>query len=200
LQVVGAPLAAAVLQLNERGGLAGWQWLFLVEGLPTALLGLMLPVILPASLAAARWLSANDAQLIQHEVDASRSKDTGHSVREQLQLAFSCKAMYRLGLIKFCKDLTAYGIMFWAPALIKNFLHVHRTGQDSCETWKHRSEGSKSTGYMEVLLTGIPYTLAVVMSMVFAWHSQVGLHHRRATIQADITTVLGQYALLVWVT
>jgi MFS family permease len=177
-QVIGAPLAAGVLQLNQRAGLAGWQWLFLLEGVPTALLGIMLPVLLPASLVAARWLSRANAELVQREVDASRLKDTGLSVVDQLKLAFSQKSIYVLSAVKFTKDLTFYGIMFWAPALIKNFLHGHRTGQNSCKAWEHRSEGDKSTGYMEVLLTGVPYTVAVAMSMVFAWHSQVCISNK----------------------
>ena len=39
LQVIGAPLAVGLLALNNVGGLAGWRWLFLLEGLPSILLG-----------------------------------------------------------------------------------------------------------------------------------------------------------------
>ena len=216
--MVGAPLAAGVLQLNGSGGLAGWQWLFLVEGLPTAVLGLLLPVLLPPAPATARWLSAEQAETVQREVDACRGADALSApggVWPLLRSAFTSRNMAVLGMVKFAKDFATcvpfepsacctdrthnvcavrvrfarviliadamcrYGVMFWAPSLIRNLLHLHKTGEDSCKAWQRQDTGARATGYLEVLLTGIPYSIAAVMNLVFAWNAQVRPRGRR---------------------
>jgi hypothetical protein len=90
-----------------------------------------------------------------------------------LRDAFMNRAIYVMGCVKFTKDLTAYGLMFWAPVLIRGLRHHHQTGENQCETWEHAGKGANATGYVEVLLTGIPYTGAAIMSLLFAWNSQV---------------------------
>jgi sugar phosphate permease len=184
VQVLGAPIAAGILKgCQGVAGMHGWQWLFLVEGIPTALLGLYIPVLLPRSPARARWLTPEQAEAVEAEVSACRGsagmRDVG-SVTALLRTAFTLPPVYLLGSAKFAKDLTSYGFMFWAPALIHNLLHQHQEGGDSCDAWSQPGGGVSDTGYVEVLLTGIPYSLAAAMNLAFAWHSQV----RRATLLA----------------
>ena len=147
VQVVGAPLAAGMLHLSGKGGLQGWQWLFIAEGVPTAALGLALPFLLPASVSKARWLSPAEAQTVQTEVDACRGDEASLSqgrVGALLRVAFAHRAMYALGLVKFAKDLTAYGLLFWVPILIRQLLHSHRTGSlDGCESWSSPADGAE---------------------------------------------------------
>lgn len=58
--LLGAPVAAALLSLDGLGGLSGWRWLFLIEGLPTLALAAVLPWVLPASPLAASFLSPSE--------------------------------------------------------------------------------------------------------------------------------------------
>lgn len=60
--LLGAPIAAALLSLDGLGGLSGWRWLFILEGLPTLALAAALPCLLPASPLAAGFLSAAEQQ------------------------------------------------------------------------------------------------------------------------------------------
>lgn len=175
VQVVGAPLAAALLHLDGVGGLRGWQWLFIAEGLPTIVLGIAMPCLLPGRPAAARWLDQDEANAVQHEVDVCRAKNAvaDPPISRLLVDAFSNSQIYVIGVVKFTKDAVTYGCMFWAPLLIRDMLHRHGEGADTCETFAGPEEGEPETGYLEVLLTGIPYTLAAMTSICVSWHSQV---------------------------
>jgi ACS family tartrate transporter-like MFS transporter len=68
--VVGNPLSGAIMQyLHGEWGLAGWQWLFLLEGLPSVLLGLVVLVYLPDGPAQARWLSAAEREALMRRLE-----------------------------------------------------------------------------------------------------------------------------------
>lgn len=71
LQVIGAPLAAGLLALDGYLGLAGWQWLFIVEGIPTVLMGIYTKLNLAESPAKASFLTpAEKAWLQQRHADS----------------------------------------------------------------------------------------------------------------------------------
>ena len=71
LQVIGAPLAAGLLALDGYLGLAGWQWLFIVEGIPTVLMGVYTKLNLAESPAKASFLTpAEKAWLQQRHADS----------------------------------------------------------------------------------------------------------------------------------
>ncbi|KAG2441973.1 hypothetical protein HYH02_009767 [Chlamydomonas schloesseri] len=69
--VLSAPLAAALLALGGAGGLAGWQWLFLLEGLATVALGVVTASCLPPSLSAAAFLTGHERHWLMQRVEAS---------------------------------------------------------------------------------------------------------------------------------
>ena len=68
--VIGSPISGALLELNGVGGLAGWQWLFLLEGIPAVLMGFVVLLVLPNRPHDARWLSPAQKEWIQGRLDA----------------------------------------------------------------------------------------------------------------------------------
>ena len=58
--VIGSPLSGSILEFQGKGGLEGWQWLFLLEGIPAVLMGLVVLFALPNRPQKARWLSAEE--------------------------------------------------------------------------------------------------------------------------------------------
>ena len=72
--IVGGLLSGSLLGLDGLAGLRGWQWLFLVEGLPTVLLGLAMFWLLPDSPATSRWLSEDERAWIMQELAAENAR------------------------------------------------------------------------------------------------------------------------------
>lgn len=195
VQVVGAPIAAGLLHLDGSADLRGWQWLFLVEGMPTTILGLLLSILLPPSPRSARCLTPTEAETVEKELTACRSIEGSsqqiNSAFVQLNSALMNWPMYVLGLVKFGKDFTSYGCMFWAPMLIRGLLHKHQENGDGCTAWESPENDSPETGYKEVLLTAIPYSLAAVSSILVAWNSQVRVPLTVKTLKALLALLLG---------
>ena len=71
--MIGGPLSAAILQLDGIGGLHGWQWLFLVEGMPAILIALTALKCLPDGPEQAQWLDINAKRIIASRFAAENS-------------------------------------------------------------------------------------------------------------------------------
>src|SRR5690606_39885879 len=98
-------------------GLHGWQWMLLLEGLPTVLFGLCIRFYLPNCPADARWRKAEEKQALLEAARAGQAAD--HSVRGALKSAFSSGAMLLLAVIYFVTQLCVYGITFFMPSIIE---------------------------------------------------------------------------------
>jgi MFS family permease len=115
--VVGAPLSGWILhQFNGAPGLKGWQILFLLEGIPSIVLGIFVPWLLANGIRSARWLSEEEKQLLEHNLQ------TEDKQKESLPLAgiFFNPQVILFAAIYFCSAMGLYGTGFWIPQLIKN--------------------------------------------------------------------------------
>jgi MFS transporter, ACS family, tartrate transporter len=117
--VIGGPLSGTLLQLNGTLGLAGWQWLFLVEGLPAILLGLIVLVYLTDRPDRAHWLSEAEKDWLVSKLVAERdSRGTAHSIG--IVSALTNPTIWQLGIIFLLAAIGFYGYSFWAPLVIKS--------------------------------------------------------------------------------
>ncbi len=73
--IVGGPISGALLSLDGTSGLAGWQWMFLLEGIPAALLGVVVLFALDESPSDATWLSAAERYALVSQLDARRTRN-----------------------------------------------------------------------------------------------------------------------------
>lgn len=79
--VIGGPLSGWILNaFNGARGLAGWQWLFLIEAIPSLILGIITLFYLPNSISGASWLSAEEKQLLQENIAGDGSGKTDHGL------------------------------------------------------------------------------------------------------------------------
>ncbi|MCX4162911.1 MULTISPECIES: MFS transporter [Paraburkholderia] len=112
--IVGGPLSAWLMTtLSGVGGLAGWQWMFLVEGLPCIVLGILTLMLLSDRPADAKWLSTDEKQLIERELGpvAMHGHSFGAVARDP--------RVYLLALAYFCIIFPIYALSFWLPTLIR---------------------------------------------------------------------------------
>ncbi len=115
--VVSGVLSASLMTyMNSYWGLHGWQWMFLLEGLPSSIVGILVFFYLDDAPQDARWLSNEDKNLIlaalARDPAAAKGRQTfGEAVKDW--------RVYLLGLIFFLAVIGTYVLAFWQPAMIK---------------------------------------------------------------------------------
>ena len=112
--IVGGPLSGWLMStLSGVAGLSGWQWMFLVEGLPCIVLGILTLFVLSNRPADADWLSADEKRLLERETGTAAARD--HSFKAVARNP----RVYVLALAYFCIIFPIYAISFWLPTLLK---------------------------------------------------------------------------------
>jgi ACS family tartrate transporter-like MFS transporter len=117
--IIGGPLSGALLSLNGVLGLAGWQWLFLVEGIPAILLGVIVLAYLTDRPETAHWLSSEEKDWLVSRLAAERdSRVTAHPIG--IVSALTNPTIWQLGIIFLLAAIGFYGYSFWAPLVVKS--------------------------------------------------------------------------------
>jgi MFS transporter, ACS family, tartrate transporter len=143
--VIGAPLSGLILGMNGILGLKGWQWLFICEGLPTVLLGLVVLLTLTDGPAKADWLEADERSWLIERLRRERSVREAHG-RHTLWEALSHPRVLTLSMAYFGTAAASYALSFWLPTIVKGFGYSNlRTG----------------------FVTAIPYLIGVVAVVVW---------------------------------
>lgn len=113
--IVGGPVSAWIMTaFSGAHGLDGWQWMFLLEGLPCVLLGVIAFRYLDDKPAEAHWLSAEEKALLAADLD-SRGEHKKHAFAQVLR----DPAIYGMALTYFCLICGIYAVSFWLPTLLK---------------------------------------------------------------------------------
>jgi ACS family tartrate transporter-like MFS transporter len=144
--IIAGPVSGALLELHGFAGLSGWQWLFILEGLPAVILGVLVWRYLPDRPENAVWLEVDERDALSMRLEQERRLST-HIRQRSLGEAISNSKVWILSLIYFAIVFGLYGVTFWLPQIIQGF--------------GHRSD-------FEIgLLSAIPFVGAAV-AMVFA--------------------------------
>ena len=121
--MLGNPLAGWLMRFNGTLGLEGWRWVFLVEGIPSVLLGVITLVLLTDSPEHARWLSDEQrAWLAERLRRDGEDSAAPHGVSALRALAYPM--VWLVSAPYFLWDMTFYGYMFWAPDFVRDTLRV----------------------------------------------------------------------------
>ena len=114
--VIGGPLSGWIItNLSGVQGWAGWQWMFLIEAVPSLVLGAVILVALDNGIAEARWLTREEKIVLQQNVDRDGQDKPSHSLRD----GFTSPRVWQLCGIYFFFIMGLYGVGFWLPTLIK---------------------------------------------------------------------------------
>lgn len=114
--VIGSPLSGAIMKMADGlWELRGWQWMFLLEGLPSALLGLVVIVALDDRVAKAKWLTEEERALLIRNIEA----DSAHKEEESVFKVMASGRVWLCAAIYFCSVMGTYGVSFWLPTIIK---------------------------------------------------------------------------------
>jgi len=174
--IIGSPVSGAILELNNKWGLEGWQWLFLLEGIPAVLMGLVVFIVLPNKPQNARWLSSAEKAWIQSRLDEEALQSLGKA-HFRLSDAFMSGRIWLLCFIYFLLTVGIYGYEMWLPSIIKEF---------------------SGLSYSLVgLINAIPYLIAMLF-MVFTGYNSDRTGERRWHVAiAAFSAALG-FGLSAW--
>jgi MFS family permease len=160
--VVGNPISGWIMDsFSGAMNLAGWQWLFLAEGIPSVLVGFLVIFYLDSSIAEAKWLTPEEKALLEQKLEAEDKNKTEHKLID----AFRSGKVWVLCAIYFTLMIGLYGIAFWLPTIVKAF---------------------GVQGYLRVgLITAIPYGVSVI-GMIFLSNRSDKTGERRLHYVANV--------------
>jgi ACS family tartrate transporter-like MFS transporter len=147
--VVGGPVSGALLGMHGMAGLEGWRWLFLLEGIPAVLLGIVALIFLTDRPQDAAWLTPRERDALDARL-AAEAEEARHSGLAGLGQALTDRRIILLGLLYFGIVVGLYGIGFWMPQVLQSFGLPHL-----------------AIGF----LTAIPYLVASVGMVLAGRHS-----------------------------
>ena len=166
---LGSPLSAMLLGLDGTLGLKGWQWLFLVEGLPAALLGIACLFILTDRPADAKWLTDEQRNWLVERIesDGNRKAAIGHMSIWQL---LRNKNFLVMTMVCAGASSTGTALSIWQPQILKSFgLTIMQTG----------------------LLNSVPYGIASILMILWGRHSDQTNERRWHTALALMLMSIG---------
>jgi len=119
--LIGSPLAGWIMKtFDGYGGMQGWQWLFVLEGVPSVILGITAYLYLQDKPERAHWLTADEKGVIASALaPEEQRKGQGHSTGGLGQVLRDPR-LYLLGLVSFASYVLSNMINYWAPTLIRN--------------------------------------------------------------------------------
>ncbi len=117
---LGAPMGGALMELDSLGALHGWQWMFLVEGLLTIIVGFVVLFALPDKPKDATWLTEPQAQALTDAAVAGSQGNVRHSLRGNWRIAFGRPFILLIGVIYFLNQITINGVTFNVPSIIES--------------------------------------------------------------------------------
>lgn len=168
--VIGAPISGLLLGLDGAMGFKGWQWLFIIEGIPSILLGVVSWFYLTDKPAKATWLTPEQKTWLASRLDseAAAKKAARHM---SLGQALSSPRVLILSLVYFGFVGALYGMQFWLPQIVKAF-----------------GFSNAQTGFV----TAVPYLFGSIAMILWARHSD---HTRERVWHVALALLLTAVAL-----
>ena len=152
--VIGSPISGGIMQwMDGVNGWRGWQWLFVLEGLPSVLVGILVFVLLPNGPKQAKWLTPQERDLVLKGIEDEEASKFDLGKKHHFLDAFKDYRVWALALVYFCGVVCFYAVNFWMPTIIQE-LGI-----------------PKSDFLMVGLISMIPWGLAAVAMVVWGAHS-----------------------------
>jgi Sugar phosphate permease len=149
--VIGSPVTTWIIQFADWFGIAGWRWVFIIQGLLAVIAGIYTFILLPSVPAAARWLNSAEKEWLKKTLDTEE-------VRNETPLRILFRQLVRdrrvlvLTLCLFLVYLALFGIVFWLPQIVRSF------------------EKTMPVFYIGILLM-VPYAAATIVMFLWGRHS-----------------------------
>ena len=172
--LIGGPLSGGIMKLFDGyNGWSGWQWMFLLEGIPAIVLGVVVFFFLDDRISRAKWLTPEEAALLEKNIAAEASEKEEESILKVL----SSGRVWLMAAIYFGFVMGIYGVSFWLPTIIK---------------------AMGIADPLEVgMMSSIPYGFAVIAMILIGRSAD---RHRERRWHVAIPALLGALGLVLSVT
>lgn len=169
--IVGAPVSEALLAMHGLWGLRGWQWLFLLEGLPAVILGVMALKVLTDRPEQADWLEPQHREWLTSTMNAERAlrKHTGHA---SIGRSLRSGRVWLLSIIYLMNASVTYGIFLFLPLML---------------------QATAGPGVSVSLLTALPFVAALIAMVVIGRHSDKTGERKFHVAACAITAAIGLF-------
>jgi ACS family tartrate transporter-like MFS transporter len=147
--IVGSPVSGALMGLSGKG-LSGWQWMFLMEGIPAILLGATVAWVLSDTPQDAHWLKGEERAWLLQRLAQEQQAESIQKQGSLWQVVFSPR-IWMLSLVYFGVSTTMYGVTLWLPSVIRSLSGL----------------GYFNTG----LVAAIPFVVTAVVMVLVGMHS-----------------------------
>ena len=148
---IGPPLGGLLLQMHGLAGLHGWQWLYVIEGVPPIIMCVVFYLFLTDRPHEANWLNTEERGWLQKRLESEQAQK--EAVRKfSLVDAFSDYKMWLLTLAYFGQNISSYGLVFFLPLIVKEL-----------------GVGTQWIG----LVSALPYVCAFVAMIAWGYHSDI---------------------------
>ncbi len=115
--LIGGPISGWIMHtFHGDHGMAGWQWLFILEGIPSVIIGLIVLVFLDDRISQAKWLTESERATLARNIEAEEKAKQDPPIRE----AMTKPRVWAMASIYFSFVMGLYGVGFWMPTLIRN--------------------------------------------------------------------------------
>jgi MFS family permease len=173
----GGVLAYGIVQMDGLSGLHGWQWIFILEGIPTVILAFISYFVLPDFPETCKFLNKRE-----QEIEISRlKKDTGTVFEKQFswvqfKAAFTDWKVYFHMIIYICSAIPLYSLSLFLPSIINGFGFSSLNSQ---------------------ALTAPPYAMACIFTILCAWHADKRQERGLHIVFSNIIAIIGYVLLIV---
>ncbi|MBN3757765.1 MFS transporter [Paraburkholderia sp. Tr-20389] len=173
--VVGGPISGYILKsFDGANGWHGWQWLFLLEGVPSVIVGILVFIVLDDRISKAKWLTKEERELLERNIAAEDATKEDHAIGKVML----SPRVLMMSLIYFSFVMGLYGVSFWLPTIIKS------TGV--------------TDAFMIGLLSAIPFAAAVIAMVLVARSADRTRERRWHVAVPGFVGALGLVLSVIW--
>jgi ACS family tartrate transporter-like MFS transporter len=169
--VIGGPISGLILSMNGVLGVTGWQWMFVIEGVPAIFLGVFLFLFVTDKPEQAKWLTAPQREWLVSVLAAEEAQRQKNEATSSFAAAFRDPRIWVLGFMYACLGFGFFGITLWLPQVVKQV--------------------SQLSNLQTSFVTAIPFICAVVAMIVVGKHSDRTGERRWHIVAGTLVAALG---------
>lgn len=170
--IIGAPLSTWIMDHIAWGGLAGWRWMFVLEGIPAIIFGVVVLFYLTNKPLEANWLTDEEKHWLENELAAERKITASMNKVSKLEMLKDLR-VWKLSLLYFTGYSAVYGLSFWLPTIIKSL-------------------SANATTNMEIgWLAMIPALVGIPAILLFGWSADRTGAHKAHLLLCFLVAIIG---------